>query len=230
MNTKTQLFSAWCGVAFVVLFTLGWWIIAQYVPPMSPTTSAAEVASFYQENTGAIRFGLMLTMISAGLVMPWVGVIAVQMKRIEGEFPVLTYAQLVAGAVGIVIIILPPMIWTTVAFRPDRDPELMLLLNDLGWLIFIMTFSPAFFQNLVIGLAILSDKHETPIFPRWLGYFNIWVAILFIPGGLITFFKAGPFAWDGLLAFWLPLNIFLGWFVVMFLALLKAIKNQAQTA
>lgn len=233
MTTKSQLFCAWCGVGFVALFTLGWWIIANYVPPMSPTLTAAEVAAFYQNNTNTIRFGLMLTMISAALTAPWVAVIAVQLQRIEGEFPVLTYAQLVAGAVGIVVLLLPPLIWTTVAFRPDRDPELMLLMNDFGWLLFIMTFSPAFIQNLVIALAIFSDQGAVPVFPRWLAYFNIWVAILFIPGGLITFFKAGPFAWNGLLAFWLPLIIFFAWFLVMFLALLKAIKahsNTAQTA
>ncbi len=230
MNTKTQLFCAWCGIGFVVLFTLGWWIIASYVPPMSPMLTDEEVSSFYQGNTGAIRFGLMLTMISAGLTAPWVAVIAAQMKRIEGDIPVLTYAQLVAGAVGIVILLLPPVIWTVAAFRPDRDVELIRLLNDLAWLMFIMTFSPAFIQNLVIGLAIFSDKNKTPIFPRWLGYFNIWVAILFIPGGLITFFKAGPFAWNGLLAFWVPLLIFFAWFFVMFLALLKTIKQQREAS
>lgn len=230
MNTKSQLFCAWCGVGFVVLFTLGWWIIANYVPPMSPTLTSTEVAAFYQQNTNAIRFGLMLTMISAALTAPWVAVIAVQLKRIEGEFPVLTYTQLVAGAVGIVVLLLPPLIWTTVAFRPDRDPELMLLMNDFGWLLFIMTFSPAFIQNLVIALAIFSDQGAVPVFPRWLAYFNIWVAILFIPGGLITFFKVGPFAWNGLLAFWLPLIIFFAWFLVMFLALLKTIKAQSNTA
>jgi hypothetical protein len=213
-------------MGFVVLFTLGWWVIASYVPPMLPTLTAEEVSSFYQSNTGAIRFGLMLTMISAALTAPWVAVIAVQMKRIEGDFPVLTYAQLVAGAVGIIILLVPPMIWTAAAFRPDRDPELIRLLNDLAWLMFIMTFSPAFIQNLVIGLAIFSDKNETLVFPRWLGYFNIWVAILFIPGGLITFFKTGPFAWNGLLAFWVPLWIFFAWFFVMFAALLKTIKQQ----
>ena len=226
MNPRTQYFCAWCGVAFVVLFTLGWWIIASYVPPLSPTLTAAEVADFYQRNTGSIRFGLMPTMISAALTAPWVAVIAVQMKRIEGEFPVLTYAQLVAGAVGIVVLLLPPLIWTTVAFRVDRDPQLMQLMNDFAWLLFIMTFSPAFIQNLVIGLAIFSDRNTTPVFPRWLGYFNIWVAILFVPGGLITFFKTGPFAWNGLLAFWVPLVIFFAWFLVMFVALLKSIREQ----
>ena len=230
MNTKSQLLCAWCGIGFLVLFGLGWWILAGFLPPISPALNANEVAAFYQENTGRIRLGLMITMFSAALTAPWVAVIAVQMKRIEGDFPVLAYTQLIVGTVGILILVLPALIWTTAAFRPERDIELIQLLNDFGWLLFIMTFSPAFIQNLVIGLAIFSDQNETPVFPRWLGYFNIWVAILFIPGGLITFFKTGPFAWDGILAFWLPVVVFFGWFLVMFQALLKTIKQQAQSA
>ena len=227
MNTKAQLFCAWCGIGFLVLFTVGWWFIAGYIPPISPAMSANEVAAFYQENTGLIRLGMVITMFSAALSAPWVAVIAVQIKRIEGEFPALTYALLVAGAVGVVVLIVPPMVWTTAAFRPERSPELTMLLNDFGWLFFVMTFSPFFIQNLVIGLAVFIDKAELPVFPRWVGYFNIWVAILLIPGGLITFFKTGPFAWDGILAFWLPLLVFFGWFLVMFPLLLKAIKQQA---
>ena len=226
MNTKAQLFCAWCGVGFLVLFSIGWWFIAGYIPPMSPAMSANEVAAFYQENTGLIRLGMVITMFSAALSAPWVAVIAVQIKRIEGEFPALTYALLVAGAVGVVVLVVPPMVWTTAAFRPERDPELIMLLNDFGWLFFVMTFSPFFIQNLVIGLAVFSDKADAPVFPRWVAYFNIWVAILLIPGGLITFFKTGPFAWDGILAFWLPLLVFFGWFLVMFPLLLKAIKQQ----
>jgi len=226
VNKNAQLFCAWCGMGFAVLFTLGWWVIAGYVPPTSPALSANEVAAFYQQDTGIIRLGLLITMFSAALNAPWVAVIAMQLKRIEGEFPALTYTLLISGTIGTLILFIPPMIWTTAAFRPDRDAELIMLLNDFGWLFFIMTFSPFFVQNLAIALAIFSDKAESPVFPRWVGYFNIWVGILFIPGGLITFFKTGPFAWDGILAFWLPLTVFFIWYLVMFPVLLKTIKQQ----
>ena len=229
MNTKSQLLCAWSGIAFLILFTIGWVLLARFLPPPSPALSADDVASIYQHNTGAIRFGLMLAMIAGGLTAPWVAVIANQMKRIEGDSPVLTYTMLVAGAAGVMILVFPTIIWTVAAFRPDRSPELIMLLNDFGWLLFVMTFSPFFVQNIVIGLAIFSDDASEPVFPRWLGYFNMWVAILLVPGGLITFFKTGPFAWDGIIAFWLPLVIFFGWFLVMFQVLRKNIKQQALT-
>jgi hypothetical protein len=55
---------------------------------------------------------------------------------------------------------------------------------------------------------------------------NFWMALLFLPAGLMVFFKTGPFAWNGLLSFWLPLVAFGIWFNVMIYALLRAIKLQ----
>jgi hypothetical protein len=147
------------------------------------------------------------------------------MRRTERDFPVLTATQLVAGAVTVVFLTVPVLIWTVAAFRPERTPELIQLMSDFGWIMLIMTFPPFFVQLVAIGLAIVSDNHERPVFARWLGYFNIWVAILFLPGGLITFFKSGPFAWNGLLAFWLPLTVFFLWYIVMFFALIRAIRQ-----
>ena len=227
MNEKTQIACVVCGAAFVALFTLGWIIVAGLVPAPSPSFDAAAIAAFYNANTGSIRFGLLITMISASLTMPWIAVVGVQMRRTERDFPVLTATQLVAGAVTVIFLTVPVLIWTVAAFRPERAPELIQLMSDFGWLMLIMTFPPFFVQLVAIGLAIVSDNHERPVFARWIGYFNIWVAILFLPGGLITFFKSGPFAWNGLLAFWLPLTVFFLWYIVMFFALIKAIRQPA---
>ena len=201
-------------------------LIAGMLPPISPSLDALSVASFYQTNTGTLRTGILIGMISVAFTIPWIAVIAVHMKRAEGPMPLFTIMQVVAGAVTVVILLVPFVIWTAAAFRPDRAPELIQLLNDFGWLLIVMTFGPFFVQLVSIGLAILFDKNDKPVFPRWLAYFNIWVAVLFIPGALITYFKSGPFAWNGILAFWLPLAVFMGWYLVMFFALLKVIKEQ----
>ena len=227
ISNKTQIACAACGLAFAIQFTVGWWFIAGFVPPHAPLMTAAEVADAYSQHTGTIRFGILLAMVSTALTLPFIAVIAVQMRRIENAFPILTFTELVAGAVTAMILLMPTVLWTAAAFRPDRNPEIILALNDLAWLFLLMTFAPFFIQLVSIGLAVLCDKREQPLFARWVGYFNIWAAILFMPGALITFFKTGPFAWNGLLAFWMPLTVFLGWYVVMFFALLKAIQTPA---
>ena len=99
------------------------------------------------------------------------------------------------------MLILPCVIWTVAAFRPERDPALIVLLNDLGWITFLMPLGTFVVQNFAIGFAILGDKSAAPVLPRWIGFFTIWVAILWLPGALLTFFKSGPFARDGLFVF-----------------------------
>ncbi len=227
MRQGTEIACAASGIGFLVFYIVGWWFIAGFVPPHAPVMEAGELADRYRQNTGTIRFGIMLAMIGAGLVLPFAGVIAGKLRRIEPDTHVLAFTQLAAAAVTSVILLLPTVLWTAAAFRPERNPELILLLNDFAWLLLLMTFSPFLVQFTCIGLAVLSDRSEPPVFPRWVGYFNIWVAVLAVPGGLVTFFKTGPFAWNGLLAFWLPVVAFVIWFVVMFFVLLRAIRTRA---
>lgn len=228
MNTNIQIACAASGVGAILFYVVGWWFIAGFVPPLSPLTGAAEVASFYNQNTGTIRFGILLAMIGSGMVLPFMAVIAVQIRRIESGTPILTYTVLAAGVVGAIILLVPTVLWTVAAFRPERSPELILLLNDFAWFLLVMTFPSFFVQFVAIGLAILSDKQVPPLFSRWVGYFNVWLAVLAIPGGLITFFKTGPFAWNGLLAFWVPVGIFVVWFFIMFYVLLGAIRTSRE--
>lgn len=209
-----------------VLITVGWWLLAHFVPPPSPALGAEEIAAMFRGNTTGIRTGMILMIMGSALWAPFIAVISAQMSRIEGNPPALAYTQLLCGTLNVAIVLLGAMLWTTAAFRPDRDPQLILLLNDMAWLIVAMPFGPIVVQACAIGIAILGDKSKSPIFPRWLGYLNFWLAFLSVPAGLMTFFKTGPFAWNGLLAFWLPLLIFGIWFNAMIMQVFKAIRQQ----
>jgi hypothetical protein len=47
---------------------------------------------------------------------------------------------------------------------------------------------------------------------------------------LLAFFKSGPFAWNGALVFWLAGSTFFVWFIVMTVTLLKAIRQEQESA
>ena len=76
---------------------------------------------------------------------------------------------------------------------------------------------------IVIAVASFLDKSPEPVFPRWFGYANIWLVILLLPGQMIFFFKTGPLAWNGLIAFYLAFLVFAMWFPVAFYLLRKAV-------
>jgi hypothetical protein len=229
MDNRNQQLCAWSGLFFLLLFFVGFCVLARFLPPPAPTLSAVEVAAIYQNNLWPIRLGMALLLLGAGFIAPWAAVITTQLQRIKGA-QVLSYAQLAAGAAPIMLFTIVSTLWATAAFRPERNPDLVLLLHDLAWITLLTPIGAFIVQYLCIGIAILQDSQKTPVFPRWVAYFNFWVALLFVPGVLGFFFKHGPFAWDGLFVFWLPVGLFGAWYVVMLVMLLKAIRQQPEMA
>lgn len=215
----------WCGVAAIALFALGF-LFAHFIPPLSPALTQDEVVRIYQEHSVAIRVGMLMTMISGMFMAPFVGLISAQLRRMNGTNPAVVYAQIVAGTTNTMFFFIPAILFIVTAYRPERSPELTFMMNDLSWIIAVLPWPPAFMQNCIIGMAILNDHGEKPLFPRWLGFFNFWVAIGFLPGGLLPFFHGGPLAWSGVLVFWLAGSVFILWFIVMVVMLFKAIRRQ----
>jgi hypothetical protein len=168
----------------------------------------------------------MLTMFASALLVPFAAVISAQMRRIEGPRAVLAPTQLVSGGLLALEFILPLMVWQTAAYRPDIGPVLIRMLNDMGWLMFVGVISSAVVEFGCIGVVILADQRQTDVCPRWAGYFNIWVALLVAPAGVVPLFKSGPFAWNGAFAFFLPMIVFATWAGVMVVLLRRAIGQE----
>jgi hypothetical protein len=226
---RNQLACAWSGFVFIALFLGGFWVIAGFVPPPSPANPAEVTARFFTDHTIAIRIGLWVTMVGCALVASWTVAVSTQLKRIEGA-EVLAQLQLILGSLLTIEFLIPVMIWQTIAFRPGSDAETAMHLNDMAWLVFLGLVSTVILQEIVIGIAILQDSREDPIFPRWIAYLTFLTASLTIPGGLIVFFKTGPFAWNGIISWWILLAAFCVWMVTFTSTLIRAIKRQAATA
>lgn len=227
MNIRNQRICAWTGPALCVLFFVGFAGIAHWMPPPNPLASPEEIAAIYRQRPTAILLGQVLSMTAVGFLTIWAAAIAAQMKRIEGANHVLANAQLALAAISTLVFIWPQFFWVTAAYRPQRDPSQLWLLNDLGWLPFVANVYTGVPWVLTIGWAILSDKRERPIFPRWSGYYAIWLALMFLPASLAVFIKRGVFSWNGFVVFWLPILLFGSFLLVFSGLLLKAISRQA---
>ena len=221
---KNERLALWLTPAALVLLGQALITLAAFIPPPSPTLGAQEIAAHFREHSLGIRLGMIIFLFCGTMLAPITAVYCVLIRKIEGEAGVLTYTQLVTGTVALVLFIPPAVIWSAAAYRVDRAPELILMMNDMGWLFFIMTVPPGVLQVIVLGMAILQDKRPQPLFPRWVGYMNLWAALLLAPGGLAAVFKTGPFAWNGLITFWIALPVFGCWWILMFIVCLKAIK------
>jgi hypothetical protein len=213
MTTGIQKTMAISGAAFVLLLFPAMLMIG-LLPPISPMRSAVEVAQFWSTNTGLKRLGLVVMLTASGLQAPFGALIAVRIRQMEGgRYSPLAYAELVGTGLAVVAIVMPVFAFAAASYRPERDPQITQALNDLGWLPFVMNWPAATIQCLAIGFGIFGAKQA--VWPRWLGYFNVWCAFLFAAGGLVVLFKNGVFAWNGLLAFWMVAVFFGLWFLIM---------------
>jgi hypothetical protein len=226
VNAAAQRACIWLGPVMIALWVASWVFISEFIPPPSPEKTPLEVVDFYDGRIDQIRVGMVITMFASALLVPFAAVIAVQMKRIEGPRSVLAYTQLASAALLSLEFIIPLMVFQTAAYRLDvESARLIQMLNDMGWLMFVGVISSAVVQFASIGFAILLDRRPRPVFPRWAGYLNLWVALLVSPAGIIVFFKHGPFAWNGLFGFFLPLTAFAIWITVMVVLLLRAVDD-----
>jgi hypothetical protein len=164
-------------------------------------------------------------MVAAGLQVPWAALISSQMRRIPGCSREFVTIQLLAGSLNSVWFMVPSILCLAAAFRPERDPQLTQTLNDLSWLFLVTPVAPALLQNTSLGLVILTDRRAEPLFPRWAGIYNLTTVVIYISGIGASFVTTGPFAWDGLLAFWLPALEFFSWFIIM-VPLLRGAMNR----
>lgn len=223
MNQQTfQRFCAWSGI-LCFLFFFAAFGFAHFIPPLSPSLSAAEVARHYQEHTTGIRVGAVFMLLSGSFYAAYTAVISGQMRRIPGVHPTVVLVQLTAGAFACLTFLVPAMLFIVTAFRPDRDPATTQMLNDMSWIFLVIPWPPFMMQNFAFAFAILSDRRGEPLFPRWLAFVNVWAPIVFTPAVLLPFFKSGPFAWNGIFVLWVPATVFVLQFVANTVMLLKAV-------
>ena len=228
MNAKIQRACVLCGVPMIVLWLVGFWAFAGFLPPPSPLMTPQQLATMFEESRTAIRIGLLITAFGATLLAPFFGVITAQMRRIEGPSSPMAYAQLALSALLVIEFIFPLFFLQAAAFRPNRSAETLQTYSDVAWLLFVGVVSTAVLQFILIGAAALIDQREQPIFPRWFGYLTLWCAFAFSPGCLCVFFLDGPFAWRGLFCWWIPLSSFGVWFIAATVVLWGVIARQEQ--
>jgi hypothetical protein len=230
MNHKAQLACAWTGVIATLVMFFAMWALMRFLPPLAPSLSAAELAAIYRANSAGIIVGGILLMLAASIYMPFFAALALQLKRMERPSTLWTYSMLTSALLGFVPLLVAELLFSTAAYRSERSDELIGLLSDLGFILFVGPALPGTVQMLSVAFAVLADRNPEPVFPRWVGFFNIWTAVLTVPGCLVTLFKGGPFAWNGVLAFWVAAFAFGVWVAVCFWAMRRAILRELRAA
>ncbi|RLP53347.1 MAG: hypothetical protein D6160_16230 [Ketobacter sp.] len=221
MSRQGQAILLWSTPFAGAFFLAAFFMFPGFNPPLSPTMTPEEVAAFFKSNVASIRGVAIFCNIICATLVPFFAIIVVQMLRVINSSPIFAYSYLISAAVGLTAFILADYCWAMAVFRPDRDPQLISLLNDMAWFFFITPVGLLVVQNLCLALSIYLDANPTPVFPRWVAHFNVITALLMVPGAFAVVSKVGPFAWDGSLSFTLRLVTFAIYVAVMFFVILN---------
>jgi len=228
MNTRGQLILLWSAPVAGALFLFAYFMFPAFALPMSPTMTPEQVARFFQEHVAAIRGVVVLCNLIGCTLVPLFAIIAVQMLRVVNSSPVFAYSFILSVGIGLTAFILADFSWGVAIYRPERDPQLISLLNDMAWFFFIAPVGCLITQNLCLAGSIYLDARPDPVFSRWVAHFNVATALLMVPGAFSILHKTGPLAWDGSLSFSLRLITFAVYVAVMFLVLLRIVNRQVQ--
>jgi hypothetical protein len=224
-NPKRELwFAWWVTVVFYQLYGLLFFVITRVQPPPSPGWDTPTVVQWFSDHHLGILAGFGVVFLVAGMTAPTNALIAYSMRRMSVS-PIFGYSYLVMYSLSAVPGMLVMAIAMTVgAMRPDRDPELIHWLYDFAFLSFEGTMGVFLIGSLVWMVAVLIDKNR--VFPKWFGYLNLCNALTEVVVAPAWIFHRGVFAWNGLIAWWIDMVVFVIYTGVFITLLRKMIQRE----
>ncbi|PTU24165.1 hypothetical protein P175DRAFT_0527620 [Aspergillus ochraceoroseus IBT 24754] len=193
-----------CGPITMILLLIGF-AAGVLFPPPSPSFSAEETVQYYARRQTGLKV-TVLTLALAGITVPAFAIgVGSQLAKIPTVHRAVLSVQLISGALAGASSALVSIFLATTIYRLDRDPTLTQLMSDLTWTCFALNKTSLILQELAIMLGILSDRRPSPLYSRWIVWLNIPTTVLLFLQMLAYFFHAGPFCWNGVIGFWVPL-------------------------
>jgi hypothetical protein len=201
---------------FCLMWVLGAGPLALFViPPESAANSAATTVLSYTHHLTRVELGCFFMIISSSIYCAWLVVITLYTREAEGHRPALFWIQMISIACCEVVVMLIGFFWGVAAFRAGHtNPQITQALNDVGWFGVLFTGAPFFAYQIALAASIFLDRSESPAFPRWYAYVNLFVSVFMFEAALILFFKHGAFSQNGLFVFWMPMIAFFTWILL----------------
>lgn len=203
---RLETFAIICGPLFTLCSVVGWMGLSQGLVPFDPSFSPERLASEYAAKDTEIILGSTIFLIGCGLLVFWVAQLSVMMAALEGRRPVLAIVQLIGGIGVVTFVSSACCLWAGAAFRAaGASPDVTVALNDAGWFTFMLTWPGLSIQLIAVGIVVRAARGRSDrLAPGWVGSYCYFAAAVIALVGAVAFTKTGPFAWNGVLGYYLP--------------------------
>jgi hypothetical protein len=218
-DEKRELWIGWWTlVVFYNLYGLLFFVITRTQPPPEPSLAPSEVVRWFDDRHDGLLYGYAIVFIVGGATAIMNATLAYSMRRMSVS-RAFAYSYLVIYALSTLPgMLLMGIVGTVGAMRPDRDPALLSWLYDFAFLSFEGTMGVFLIGSLIWMAAVLLD--ENGVFPKWFGYLNLCNALTEVVVAPAWIFKSGAFAWNGEIAWWINMGVFVT-YTATFLTLLR---------
>jgi hypothetical protein len=216
----------WCNWIFVALTAVGWLGVAHfYAPARADLGLEATKVWFTETHHWGTIIGCSLFYIAAGILTPGSIAMGIMLAKIEGRRPLWSLTMAVCGVFISFIVFLNACAWLVAAYRPDTGADVIQSWSDWAWFAFLLGWIYLALEMFATAVVELMDDRPEPMIPRWLTWLTIAGAFtLFFAAGP-AFFQSGPFAYHGLLAFYLPVVIWGGYIALTTWYMLRELKR-----
>jgi hypothetical protein len=194
------------GLAVVPLLFISM-LLAGTFPPWDPSWAPEKVVQVLTSEKTRTGVGFMIHTAGVSLFALWGAAVTVSIYRMEAgrRLPILAVAQGILAGGNVVYFELIPLVWSSAQYRAGEvAPEITMSFTDFGWFLYLGTWAPFSLQAIVIAIAVLEDQKRKRVFThgRLVAFWSFAFATVGLFSAPMGLFKSGPFAWDGLLAFW----------------------------
>lgn len=224
-HPKRELwFAWWVMVVFYQLYGVLFFLVTRVQPPPSPDWDTPLVMQWFADRHLGLLTGFGVVFLISGMCAPMNALLAYSMWRMSVS-RVFAYSYLIMYSLSALPGMLVMAIAMTVgALRPDRDPELIVWMYDFAFLSFSGTMGVFLVGSVVWLVAILLDKNK--VFPKWFAYLGLCNALTEVVVAPAWIFQRGAFAWNGAIAWWINMVVFVTYTAAFIVLLRKMIERE----
>lgn len=187
---RWERWAPFSGLAFALLFFVGQNVLVLGAP--GDYSSNRKISSFYADrgNSHQIVAGKLLVMLSVVFFLWFVALLTSRLREVEGGTGRLARVAFAGGITCAVFLGTQTVFGTAIAsslsfgkeFRGGRlDPQLVRLLDQIGYSLLII----ALFAAAVLIAASSIVARRAGIFPGWLTWSGLAVALILIPAATV---------------------------------------------
>lgn len=224
----SQKIGLWCNLAFVALTAIGWLGIAHFWAPARADLGLEATKQWFTETySWQVLIGCSIFYVAAGLLTPGSIAFGIMLSKIEGRHPLFSITTAVCGVFISLIVFFNCCAWIVAAYRPEFGADVIQAWYDWAWFAFLLGWIYLSIEMASTGVVELMDDRPRPMVPRWLTWFSILGAVGILGAAGPAFFKSGPFAYHGLLAFYLPVVVWGAYLALTSIYMLKSVDREA---